>query len=269
MSLGSYDSKVRDGVARARGPARGLAGHERSVGPEGPPPAGVGERRRRRGGRGRPDHPDRRSDRVGERRTRRGHRDGRCRRRRRDRCDDRDHVVGAPGADAGGARRSGCSSNRSGGFLAASEAKHAQAAAEMGLLLHYTAWAVALGEVDHWAGVVSEATNAGALAAMSEADLRLIGRSPSLGRDTGRTIVVPAPSGGGGWLRRRRLRGWGRRRRRAAEAAAAPGDGTLSRNVSDTLRDRPSGSRRRGPRTPSRSPRRRDRGRASRRGSGG
>ncbi len=45
-------------------------------------------------------------------------------------------------------------------FLAASEARHAAAAARMGLLREYTAWAVSLGEVDHWEQAVEEAASA-------------------------------------------------------------------------------------------------------------
>ena len=40
-------------------------------------------------------------------------------------------------------------------FLAESEAHHVQDAANHGLLLHYTAWAVALGEADRWTGAVA------------------------------------------------------------------------------------------------------------------
>ncbi|MGI9621240.1 MAG: DUF2207 family protein, partial [Acidimicrobiales bacterium] len=42
-------------------------------------------------------------------------------------------------------------------FIADSEARHAEAAAKMGRLRQYTAWAVALGELDHWERAVNAA----------------------------------------------------------------------------------------------------------------
>jgi hypothetical protein len=40
-------------------------------------------------------------------------------------------------------------------FLAASEAHHAEEAAKRGVVLEYTAWAVALGELDRWSRAVT------------------------------------------------------------------------------------------------------------------
>lgn len=43
-------------------------------------------------------------------------------------------------------------------FLASSEAQHVERAASMGLLREYTAWAVALGEVDRWTKAMAQST---------------------------------------------------------------------------------------------------------------
>ena len=43
-------------------------------------------------------------------------------------------------------------------FLAESEAYHAEEAAKRGVLREYTAWAVALGEIDRWSRAVSAST---------------------------------------------------------------------------------------------------------------
>jgi hypothetical protein len=83
-------------------------------------------------------------------------------------------------------------------FIAASEAKHAEAAASMGLLLHYTAWAVALDEVDHWEQAVNAAAAGGALGAMSQSDLMIAGRAGRLSGEARSTSVAPSSSGGGG-----------------------------------------------------------------------
>ena len=42
-------------------------------------------------------------------------------------------------------------------FLAGSEAYHAEEAAKQGVLREYTAWAVALGEIDRWSNAVAAA----------------------------------------------------------------------------------------------------------------
>jgi hypothetical protein len=83
-------------------------------------------------------------------------------------------------------------------FIAASEAKHAAAAASMGLLLHYTAWAVALGEVDHWERAVQAAAAGGALAGVSQTDLVVVGHAGRISTEASQTTVVPSSSGSGG-----------------------------------------------------------------------
>ncbi len=83
-------------------------------------------------------------------------------------------------------------------FIAASEARHAEAAAKMGLLLHYTAWAVALGEVDHWEQAVKAAAAGGALGAVSQSDLIVLGHAGRLSSEANSTTVVPSSSGSGG-----------------------------------------------------------------------
>jgi len=80
-------------------------------------------------------------------------------------------------------------------FLAASEARHADEAAKRGVLREYTAWAVAVGEVDRW----SRAVAGSASAATPEAGYSTM--APWLWTATAATITEPKSSGGGdgGW----------------------------------------------------------------------
>jgi hypothetical protein len=76
-------------------------------------------------------------------------------------------------------------------FLAASEAHHADEAARRGVLREYTAWAVAVGEVDRW----SRAVAASAVAADAMTDLWL----PSVTQTTVTEPTSRSSSGDGGW----------------------------------------------------------------------
>jgi uncharacterized membrane protein YgcG len=81
-------------------------------------------------------------------------------------------------------------------FLAASEAHHADEAAKRGVLRQYTAWAVAVGEVDRW----SRAVAASASAATPDAGYSTM--APWLWTATAATITEPKSSSsgdGGGW----------------------------------------------------------------------
>jgi uncharacterized membrane protein len=81
-------------------------------------------------------------------------------------------------------------------FLAESEAHHAEEAAERGVLREYTAWAVALGEIDRWTRAVSASS-----AAASDPDaVRYVSLAPSLSSATSSSSTPPSssPSGGGG-----------------------------------------------------------------------
>jgi len=81
-------------------------------------------------------------------------------------------------------------------FLAASEAYHVEQAAARGVLREYTAWAVAVGEVDHWRHAMEAATN------VPQADigsaLALAYIVPSLAAGTASASTAPSSSGGGG-----------------------------------------------------------------------
>ena len=80
-------------------------------------------------------------------------------------------------------------------FIEQSDSRHVRAAAEQGRLLEYTAWATALGEVDHWSDAVKEAdleTPVGAQA------LYLASVAPSLGSATTSAATAPSSGGGGG-----------------------------------------------------------------------
>lgn len=84
-------------------------------------------------------------------------------------------------------------------FIEASEARHAEAAAQMGLLRHYTAWAVALGELDHWKGSVEAAARVpGSTASESISDHHFVAIAPRLSSATSQTFTAPSSSGGGG-----------------------------------------------------------------------
>ncbi|NNE74348.1 MAG: DUF2207 domain-containing protein [Acidimicrobiales bacterium] len=80
-------------------------------------------------------------------------------------------------------------------FVADSDARHVQQAAEMGLLLQYTAWAVALGEVDHWSEVVEQA---GLEPEVSHRAMHYAAVAPNLHSATRAAATAPSSSGGGG-----------------------------------------------------------------------
>jgi uncharacterized membrane protein len=78
-------------------------------------------------------------------------------------------------------------------FLAASEARHADEAAKRGVLREYTAWAVAVGEVDRWSRAVAASS-----AARDPAVAQYAVIGPSLSSATAATSTAPSSSGGGG-----------------------------------------------------------------------
>ncbi len=85
-------------------------------------------------------------------------------------------------------------------FIADSEARHAKQAAEMGLLREYTAWAVALDELDHWEKSVEAASteiqqsSRGSFAR----DLAFAASASKIHSSVSRAAVAPSSSGGGG-----------------------------------------------------------------------
>jgi hypothetical protein len=80
-------------------------------------------------------------------------------------------------------------------FLAESEARHADEAAKRGVLREYTAWAVAVGEVDRWSRAV-----AGSAAAPADPDaLRFATIAPSLSTAAAASTIKPSSSNGDGW----------------------------------------------------------------------
>ncbi len=78
-------------------------------------------------------------------------------------------------------------------FIAASEAHHVAEAAKRGVLRQYTAWAVALGEVDHWSKMVAAAdlpsSTTGLTTALS---------ASAISRSITSAGTTPSSSGGGG-----------------------------------------------------------------------
>ncbi len=78
-------------------------------------------------------------------------------------------------------------------FLAQSEGYHADQAAARGVLREYTAWAVAVGEVDRWTHAMASATNIPDQSALSYAHLY-----PFLLASTLATSTAPSSSGGVG-----------------------------------------------------------------------
>jgi hypothetical protein len=78
-------------------------------------------------------------------------------------------------------------------FLAGSEAHHAEEAAARGVLREYTAWAVAVGEVDRWARAVAASS-----AIPQQAGLGYVHMAPMLISTTSSTATAPSSSGGGG-----------------------------------------------------------------------
>jgi hypothetical protein len=78
-------------------------------------------------------------------------------------------------------------------FLAASEAHHADEAAKRGVLREYTAWAVAVGEIDRWSRVVAASG-----AARDPEAVRYAVLAPSLYSAASATSTEPSSSNGGG-----------------------------------------------------------------------
>jgi hypothetical protein len=79
-------------------------------------------------------------------------------------------------------------------FLAESEAYHAEEAAKRGVLREYTAWAVAVGEIDRWQRAVSAAS-----IAPETAGLAYVYMAPLLLSSTTSAATAPSSSGGGGF----------------------------------------------------------------------
>jgi uncharacterized membrane protein YgcG len=78
-------------------------------------------------------------------------------------------------------------------FLAASEAHHADEAAKRGVLREYTAWAVAVGEIDRWSRVV-----AASAAARDPAAVQYTYIAPALYTAASESSTQPSSSNGGG-----------------------------------------------------------------------
>jgi hypothetical protein len=79
-------------------------------------------------------------------------------------------------------------------FLAESEAYHAEEAAKRGVLREYTAWAVAVGEIDRWQRSVAAASIPPAVAGVSYAYM-----APMLLASTTSSATAPSSSGSGGF----------------------------------------------------------------------
>ena len=94
-------------------------------------------------------------------------------------------------------------------FLAGSEAHHAEEAAKRGHLREYTAWAVAVGELDRWSRAVAASSAAQADPAAARYPLMV----PALLSGSSGASKQPSSSGSSGGLEQRR-RWRGRRRRR-------------------------------------------------------
>jgi hypothetical protein len=78
-------------------------------------------------------------------------------------------------------------------FLAGSEAFHAEEAAKRGLLREYTAWAVAVGEIDRWARAVAASS-----AIPQDAGLSYVHMAPMLAASTSSASTAPSSSSSGG-----------------------------------------------------------------------
>ena len=78
-------------------------------------------------------------------------------------------------------------------FLHESETFHAEEAAKRGVLREYTAWAVALGEIDRWERAV-----AGSTIIPADAGLGYVHMAPILIGSTSSTATAPSSSSGGG-----------------------------------------------------------------------
>ncbi len=78
-------------------------------------------------------------------------------------------------------------------FLHESEAFHAEEAAKRGVLREYTAWAMALGEIDRWKRAVE-----GSTVIPDTAGLHYLAMAPLLSSSTSSASTAPSSSGGGG-----------------------------------------------------------------------
>jgi Predicted membrane protein (DUF2207) C-terminal domain/Predicted membrane protein (DUF2207) N-terminal domain len=84
-------------------------------------------------------------------------------------------------------------------FLHESEASHVERAADMGLLRQYTAWAVALGEVDRWERAVDAAVSDPASTTASlPHQVGWVTAAPVLSRSFSTASTAPSSSGSGG-----------------------------------------------------------------------
>jgi uncharacterized membrane protein YgcG len=81
-------------------------------------------------------------------------------------------------------------------FLAASEARHVEEAARRGVLREYTAWAVAVGEVDRWRHAMEAASNIPNVDVGNALAFAYI--AASLSSATSSASTPPSSSGGGG-----------------------------------------------------------------------
>ncbi len=79
-------------------------------------------------------------------------------------------------------------------FLHESETYHAEEAAKRGVLREYTAWAVAVGEIDRW----QRAVESSALIPANDAGLHLAHMAPALMHSGSASATAPSSSGGGG-----------------------------------------------------------------------
>ncbi|MGE0309708.1 MAG: DUF2207 domain-containing protein, partial [Acidimicrobiia bacterium] len=79
-------------------------------------------------------------------------------------------------------------------FLADSEAQHVQEAARLGVLREYTAWAVALGEVDHWAKSLAAAGQQ-----LDPTTSSFVHMAPLLMAGTSSSATAPSSSSSGGF----------------------------------------------------------------------
>jgi len=83
-------------------------------------------------------------------------------------------------------------------FLHDSEAQHVERAAEMGLLRQYTAWAVALGEVDRWESAVENAAAQPNSSIGTYHHTNFVLAAPLIARAVSTASTAPSSSGGGG-----------------------------------------------------------------------
>ena len=82
-------------------------------------------------------------------------------------------------------------------FLHDSEAQHVERAAEMGLLRQYTAWAVALGEVDRWENAVEAAAAEPGSTVGTYRHTNFVLAAPMITRAVSTASTAPSSSGGG------------------------------------------------------------------------